>query len=119
MLGPDNLDTLVTEGTLAVTVAHEKHFAQAEKILQDLIQRTGKAKDQDKSVAYSWYNIACAEAVMGKSDLAIEYLKRANAVAPMSPETMRTDEDTKSLHNDPRFIAIVEDAKRRTAANSH
>jgi tetratricopeptide (TPR) repeat protein len=104
---------------LAVTVAHEKHFAQAETILQDLIQRTSQAKDQNNLVPYSWYNIACAEAVMGKSDLAIEHLKKANAVSPIPPETMRTDEDLKSLRGDPRFAAIVEDAKRRTAANSH
>jgi tetratricopeptide (TPR) repeat protein len=118
LLGPDNPDTLSTGVELAVGFGRQKHFAQAEKGLQDIIQKTSQIKDQS-SVSGVWYNIACAEAVIGKSDLAIEHLKKANAVVPMSPVFVKTDEDTKSLHNDARFVAIVEDAKRRIAANSH
>jgi eukaryotic-like serine/threonine-protein kinase len=118
VLGPDNPDTLATGAELAVGFGRQKHFAQAEKALQDVIQKTSQVKDQS-SVSYVWYNIACAEAIIGKSDPEIEYLKKANAVVPMAPEQMRTDDDLKSLRGDPRFTAIVEDAKRRTAANSH
>jgi len=120
VLGPDHPDTLQTGGQLAVSLAYQKHFAKAETVLQDMIQRASQAKDQG-SVSSVWYDIACAEAVMGKSDLAIEYLKKANEITPTSPEFMKTDEDTKSLRKDPRFAAIIEDAKRRTSAinNKH
>jgi len=59
-----------------------------------------------------------AEAVLGSKDLAIEYLKKANEVVPISPQWMKNDGDLKSLRGDPRFASILADAGQRRAAQS-
>jgi Flp pilus assembly protein TadD len=52
------------------------------------------------------YNLACAEALLGEKDAALEHL--AGAVEnPRFREFAETDSDFDSLRDDPRFTALV------------
>ena len=115
VLGPDNPDTLNTGAELAVSLAYQKQIAKAQNVLYEMIQRASQAKDQS-ALSNAWYEIACAEAVMGNKDLAFDYLKKANAITPIPAEWMWNDVDLKSLHNDPRFAEIIAQSKQRAAA---
>jgi tetratricopeptide (TPR) repeat protein len=120
VLGLDDPDTLNTGAELAVNFAYQKQFVKAQNVLHEMIQRAIQAKDQS-AMSGAWYEIACAEAVMGKSDLAIEYLKKSNSISPISAEWMRNDKDLKSLHKDPRFAEIIAKAEQSGVAanNTH
>lgn len=51
------------------------------------------------------YNVACAEALLGDRDTALEHLARATELEPESREWAREDDDLESLRDDPRFPA--------------
>jgi tetratricopeptide (TPR) repeat protein len=51
------------------------------------------------------YNVACAEALLGESDIALEHLARAVELEPKCREWAQRDEDLDSLRGDPRWPA--------------
>ncbi|MBX3390329.1 MAG: hypothetical protein KF691_12845 [Phycisphaeraceae bacterium] len=53
------------------------------------------------------YNIACAYALQGKSDQAIEWLTKAFENRYADQETLAADDDLNSLRKDPRFVALT------------
>jgi hypothetical protein len=64
------------------------------------------------------YNLAVIEEHEGKRDEALKLLHEANehGLPPEEGLDMETDPDLKSFHSDPRFAALVAEAKRRTSA---
>jgi hypothetical protein len=52
------------------------------------------------------YNLACAEALLGENDAALEHLARAVELRPRFAESAREDEDLASIRDDPRFARI-------------
>ncbi len=55
------------------------------------------------------YALACLEALEGRADAALEALERAVALRPGLREQAPEDVDLASLHDDPRFRAIVQE----------
>ena len=53
------------------------------------------------------YNIACAYALLGKSDEAIDWLKKAFEARFAEQETLEKDDDLDSIRKDPRFIKLT------------
>ncbi|MGH7242797.1 MAG: TPR end-of-group domain-containing protein [Phycisphaerales bacterium] len=53
------------------------------------------------------YNIACAYALLGKTDQAIEWLQKAFESRFAEQQTLESDDDLNSLRKDPRFIALT------------
>ncbi|HEY6585269.1 MAG TPA: hypothetical protein VIZ29_10525 [Gaiellaceae bacterium] len=53
------------------------------------------------------YNIACNEALLGRTDNAIEHLKTAIEANPRAVELARTDSDLDSIREDERFKGLV------------
>lgn len=53
------------------------------------------------------YNLACAEALLGRSEDALEHLRDALDAAPPLIENARADDDLASIRDDPRFAALV------------
>jgi tetratricopeptide (TPR) repeat protein len=53
------------------------------------------------------YNIACCEALLGRTDAAIARLGAAVQADDRARELARTDSDLDSLHEDPRFAELV------------
>lgn len=54
------------------------------------------------------YNLACAEAMLGETDAALEHLTRAVSINASFAEAAREDEDFASIRDDPRFASIGE-----------
>jgi tetratricopeptide (TPR) repeat protein len=52
------------------------------------------------------YNLACAEALLGETDAALEHLARAVEIDPRFADAAREDDDLVSIRNDPRFARI-------------
>ena len=59
----------------------------------------------------SLYNGACALALDGKKDAALDLLARALDAGFDQPDLFKTDDDLDSLHGDPRFAALAREAK--------
>ena len=71
-------------------------YDEAERLLREALE----AKPGNGSTLY---NLACAEALGGKPDEAIEHLTAAVAAEPRLLELAQTDEDFDSIRADPRF----------------
>jgi hypothetical protein len=74
----------------------EPAIAAAKKALECGVNRPGMS-----------YNIACASALLGKSDEAIDWLKKAFEARFAEHETIVNDEDLNSIRKDPRFIKLT------------
>jgi len=70
--------------------------AEAKELLNDAIERY-----EDKSTLY--YNLACAEALLGETDAAFDHLRAAIEGNPSLAEYLAEDNDLASLRDDPRF----------------
>jgi tetratricopeptide (TPR) repeat protein len=53
------------------------------------------------------YNIACNEALLGRTDDAFGHLREAIEADPQAVELARTDTDLDSIRDDPRFAELV------------
>jgi adenylate cyclase len=94
---PDDVRALLLG---AVQAAHEGDAARA-RLLGD---RAMAARPDDFSTAY---NVACAHALLGEHDRAIELLDRAIRQGRGNLGWIEHDTDFSSLRGDPRFEAIV------------
>jgi len=66
--------------------------------------------------ARTYYDAACAAALAGRKDAAVDFLEQAVAQGYHDAEHLAADTDLSSLHGDPRWpglVASVEEAKRR------
>jgi tetratricopeptide (TPR) repeat protein len=53
------------------------------------------------------FNIACNEALLGRTDDAIGHLREAIEADPQAAELARTDTDLDSIRDDPRFAELI------------
>jgi len=58
--------------------------------------------------ASSYYNLACAYALLGRTDDAFAALRDAKRAGFANRDLMKTDSDLASIRNDPRFVLPVE-----------
>jgi serine/threonine protein kinase len=113
-LGPDHPDTLSALELVGNTLAYEKQYAKAETIFREAVQRA--RQNSDKSVrATAWYNYACGAAIAGHRDAAFDYLGKATAAGSKDVAVMANDTDLKALRSDPRFDALIAQAKQQNA----
>jgi tetratricopeptide (TPR) repeat protein len=83
-------------GFLAQPHLQAGRYDEAQRVLRDgLEEQPGNAS--------ILYNLACAEALAGDSDPALEHLNEAVAAAERFREYAQTDEDFASIRDDPRF----------------
>ena len=114
VLGPDHPSTLSTLETLAVDLSHEGRYGDAEKLFREATERAGKT-NQPGVLANAWYNFACGAAVTGHREEAIDYLRQAIDQGLGGADAAAADPDLKSLHGDPRFEALLSNARDRAA----
>jgi tetratricopeptide (TPR) repeat protein len=74
-------------------------YAEVKRRLEPLVEANPQA-------AGSVYNLACAEAMLGERDAALEHLARAVELHPPFAESAREDDDLASIRDDPRFARI-------------
>ena len=93
--------------------AYEPHGWEVWSQLQPLFQagEYEQVADRGKELlknhpeyAGVFYNVACAEALAGRGDDAIEHLRHAVGRSEQFRELARDDEDFASIRDDPRFL---------------
>jgi len=118
-VGPNDPETLGSMTTLGNVLEDEGHYAEAEKVLQETLDiRRNVLGPEHPETALSTYNLACLAAHRGQRDKALSMLGEAvdHGLQPSMDLGIEKDTNLKSLHGDPRFDAIVADAKERAAA---
>jgi eukaryotic-like serine/threonine-protein kinase len=115
VLGPTHTSTLQSLEMEALGLSREGRYADSEKMFRDVIE-TAEKTDRPATVAEAWYNFACAEAARGRTDEAFADLNHAIENGLISPGELSADPELKSLHNDPRFDALVAKARETNSA---
>jgi serine/threonine protein kinase len=119
VLGPANPQTLNSLSNLAAVFISERRYTEAEKLYQEAngIQRRVLGPEHPDT-ALSTYNLGVVALYLGRREQAISLLQEAvdHGLAPANALAMEQDPDLKPLHGDPRYEAIVSDAKQRAAA---
>ncbi len=119
VLGPDHSDTLFSAEGLGDVLRHEKRYAEAAKMYRDTLERRQRVLGADHpDTAASAYDLAGALALEGKRDEAILNLKFAveHKLSSEERDDLEKNTDLKSLHQDPRFDALLASSRRRGAA---
>jgi tetratricopeptide (TPR) repeat protein len=62
---------------------------------------------EERREALVFFNVACMEARLGRTDDAIAHLEQAIEDDDRIKENIRTDEDLDSIREDPRFGALT------------
>jgi tetratricopeptide (TPR) repeat protein len=71
------------------------------------VERLGQVLAREPNDVLSLYNTACFEARLGRTDDALEHLRRAIELQERAREYARGDEDFDSIREDPRFKKLV------------
>jgi eukaryotic-like serine/threonine-protein kinase len=119
VLGPQHPATLNSINNVASVLTHEGHYAEAEKLYQETLDTRRRVLGPDHpDTALAAYNLATIKTVGGQRDEAISLLREAvdHGLPGFALLGIEKDPDLKSLHGDPRFDALVADAKKRAAA---
>ena len=108
-LGPQHHDTIETLGILGMALVRSGRYEDAKKLYLDAIAtaNSDKSAAHNGDVFWLWYNLACTAARAGRRDEAFDYLHRAVEAGYDDAQLIRTDDDLKSLRNDPRFDKLV------------
>jgi serine/threonine protein kinase len=121
VLGPEHPETLRSMVNLATSMMHEGHYADAEKLQRETVDIRRRVLGPDHpDTALSTYNLAIVEERMGKRDEALQLLREAvdHGLSAGFRAGMQKDPDLKSLHGDPRFVALIAETKSRAATAS-
>jgi len=114
VLGADNPATFSAGEQMAITLSYDKQFARAEALMQEIIQKASRS-GEPAVLSGAWYNFACAAAVAGHTNAAMDYLRKADDLGNPDIANMAKDKDLKSLRKDPRFTALIAKAKQPAA----
>ena len=119
IFGPEHPLTLTSMINLAYALKRLGRTAEQEQLLRQAleIQRRSLGPD-DPARGLLAYNVACIAAREGHRDEAISLLSESvdHGMPPFVAAVMQRDSDLASLHDDPRFQALVSRAKERAAA---
>jgi non-specific serine/threonine protein kinase/serine/threonine-protein kinase len=117
--GPEHPSTLTLAANLAITLRTEGNYAEAEKILRETLEIQRRVVGPNHpDTALSTYQLACIAAHQGQLDEAFSLLGEAidHGLSVAGDVVLERENDLKPLHRDPRFDALVTDAKQRAAA---
>ena len=120
VLGPEHPDTLLTMNNLAGVLGDQRQNAEAEKLFRELVEIQTRVLGPDHpQTAETVYNVGVAEALQGHKNEALSFLRQAvdHGLPAEGDIAIDKDPDLKSLHGDPRFEAIVADAKQHLATH--
>jgi tetratricopeptide (TPR) repeat protein len=117
--GPENMTTLRLTMNYADIKGSMGDDDEAEKLLRQLldVERRILGPHQPET-ALTVYDLACLAAKHGRNDDAISLLREAIEIGllPRVASGMEEDSDLKPLRGDPRFAALVAQAKDHAAA---
>jgi tetratricopeptide (TPR) repeat protein len=93
--------TLPEEFSVAFDAYSDKDYERSIRLYQELLESGFPRK------AGILYNIGCNEALLGRTDDAIEHLRAAIEADPKAVELARTDADLDPIRDDPRFVELI------------
>jgi len=118
VLGPEHPDTLAAIMNLGAPLEQEGRYAEAEKLNREVLEIQRRVLGPEHpNTATTVYDLSCLAARQGHKDQALSLLRESvdHGLPPWGDLAVDKDPDLKSLHDDPRFAAIVADAKDRAA----
>ena len=77
---------------------------------EELIDHAQSMIDEEPAYPELLYNVACSESLLGRTDDALDHLRRAVALMPKLGRFAREDEDLAALRDLPAFAEITRDA---------
>lgn len=119
VLGPEHPQTLISMMNLADNLTKMGEYAEAETLLKQTLEIQRRVLGPEHPyTAVTTYNLASLAAHRGQREDALSLLRAAvdHGLPTGVRRAMDKDPDLASLHGDPRFDAIVADAKQRVAA---
>jgi non-specific serine/threonine protein kinase/serine/threonine-protein kinase len=111
ILGPQHPDTLVTLQHVGAALAHRNRYSEATRLYQDLIEKQGNSGGQGNKWSL-WYSFACMAASADHPDDAVKYLKEAITRGYKDADGMVSDDDLKTLSQNPHFQELVATLRR-------
>jgi non-specific serine/threonine protein kinase/serine/threonine-protein kinase len=111
VLGPNHPLALMLMQNLGITLSHEKRYAEAKNLFREVIEKASRTREEGV-LPQAWYSFACGEAAAGHPDEALKYLRKAVDLQSGPVTDLESDNELKSLRNDPRFIALVAYARQ-------
>ena len=120
VLGPEHPNTLEAMANLGLFLKREGHLADAEKLLWQTLDLDRRVFGPNHvETASELYNLGCIAALQGKRDQAFTLLRKSvdhGLIPPYDSSLLEQDTDLKALRGDPRFAALIADARQRTLA---
>ncbi|MCB1161892.1 redoxin domain-containing protein [bacterium] len=122
-----NIDSFVAAGRLSaderddyVRYYYANSLRDAHAYEQLLTERRAEtpAADDREARADRDYDVACLEAMLGRREPAVDALQAALDSGFTNAQQMKDDEDLKSLHDHPRWNALVAEAEAAHAAGA-
>jgi eukaryotic-like serine/threonine-protein kinase len=115
VLGPEHPETLLSMNNLADVYGHEGKFVEAKAILAETLEIQKRVLGPGHpDTAITMYSLGGLAARRGDRDEAIAYLSESvdHGLTPAGDLNMEADTDLASLHDDPRFAALIAHAKQ-------
>ena len=109
-LGPINSTTRESLGNLATTLAYEKRADESISLFEKLL--TNSAKAEGGAMVDAHYQYAVALASLGRKEEAFQHLQKAVRLGLANVSSVTTDDDLKTLKDDPRFQPLIEQVKK-------
>jgi Tfp pilus assembly protein PilF len=106
---------------LAAALGDQGRYDEAEKLFRQTLEiRRRVLGPEHPDTAASSFNLACMAARKGQRDEALSLLREAmeHGLKMHGLARLEDDRDLKSLHGDPRFQALVADARKYAAAGN-
>jgi eukaryotic-like serine/threonine-protein kinase len=118
ILGPAHQNTLTAMNNLAIVLSREGRYAEAEKLQRESLDVERRVLGPEHpTTAAGAYNLGVIAACRGNRTEALSLLRQAldHGLFPTGALGLERDPGLRSLHGDPRFDALVADAKKRVA----
>jgi serine/threonine protein kinase len=106
----DTPEALTIQENLGIILSYETRYDEAKKLFLDAIEKSAQSPERS-ALSDAWYAYACGAAISGHQDLAFQYLHQAINHGFSDADSMASDEDLRSLRNDPRFEVILKDLR--------
>ena len=116
LYGPESARTLLLRNNLGYFELHAGQLTEAEQEFRETLDIERRVLGPaNPYTAETKENLAALAALRGERDTALSWLRDAvdHGLPPFSAKDIESDEEYKSLHADPRFIAIVADVHKR------
>jgi serine/threonine protein kinase/tetratricopeptide (TPR) repeat protein len=115
-LGAEHPDMFATLWNLAGFCVKDGDLSRAEDLFQRACAITEKLQGPES--AQLAYDRACVEAMLGRRDSALDWLRRAVQRGWTNADWMMRDDELEALHGDPDFESIVARLRKSTSAQS-